>query len=452
MQRTREVLTVFLLALLPFHALLVTVGTKLIEGPGHAPLTVLALWKEALLGAILLIAFLEWCRKPQWKLDLLDWLILALLILSIAVTAITHGDFKLYLYGFKYDFVPLVAFLVLRRVPWSDACVSRLLKWILIVAGVVSVYGILSFYLPLEFFVWLGYSDLHSLYLADGPLAAFQQIGGSSIRRVQSTMSGPNQLGLWLLLPLSIALVRTRTLRHWGLMVGVFVLFTMFLTLSRSALLGAGVIVALILWERLPRQQFYKFVGGLFLASCVISLVSYFTIPEVAVRAASTRGHIKRPLEAVQTMVKHPLGLGLGTAGPASNRMSDTCVHLGEGADGSWAADRPELCVFVGDTQVQPRDRTCTCPLLPENWYLQLGVEMGILGFALFVLLVFLLLRRLLTQPLNGAKTPIAKCAALSFVGVSVAALFLHAWEDAALAYSVWIVLSMYFQREPHPN
>ena len=55
----RERLTIALIALLPLHALLVTVLTKVIAGAGHAPLPVLALWKEALLGIILLIALWE---------------------------------------------------------------------------------------------------------------------------------------------------------------------------------------------------------------------------------------------------------------------------------------------------------------------------------------------------------------------------------------------------------
>ena len=59
MQRLRESLTILLLGLLPFHAFLVTTGTNVIAGSGNAPLTMLALWKEALLGVILVLATLE---------------------------------------------------------------------------------------------------------------------------------------------------------------------------------------------------------------------------------------------------------------------------------------------------------------------------------------------------------------------------------------------------------
>ena len=54
MQRVREYLTLVLIGLLPFHAFLVTVFTKIIKGNGNAPLTLLALWKEMLIVIILL--------------------------------------------------------------------------------------------------------------------------------------------------------------------------------------------------------------------------------------------------------------------------------------------------------------------------------------------------------------------------------------------------------------
>jgi len=153
--------------------------------------------------------------------------------------------------------------------------------------------------------------------------------------------------------------------------------------------------------------------------------------PELMLRAASTRDHLIRPIEAVKTIAANPYGLGLGTAGPASNRVSDACVHLPEGADASWAADRPDLCVFVGSDQVQPKE-TCNCPVLPENWYLQLGVEMGVLGFALFFALILLLLYRVKSKPEVF----------LPLLGISIAALFLHAWEDSAVSYSVWMLVA----------
>jgi hypothetical protein len=130
-------------------------------------------------------------------------------------------------------------------------------------------------------------------------------------------------------------------------------------------------------------------------------------------------------------MMEHPFGTGLGSAGPASNAVTDTCVMLDAGADTSWAKDRTDLCVFVGGQQVQPMNDVCSCPVLTENWYLQWGVEMGFLGLVLSLLLFLFVFFKNVRSP-----------AALAFLGISVAGVFLHSFEDAAVAYSIWLLVA----------
>ena len=442
LQSLRQRLTLVLLGFLPFHALLVTVGTKMLMGPGHAPLLYLVLWKEILLGVILFIAIFEIYKQlaiGNWqlvrKLDSIDGLILALFILSIIVFYTQYNIRNTqYLYGFKYDFIPLFAFMILRRVSWSDQYKEVMLRLILVIAGIISIYGIFALYLSQEFFSILGYSDLHSLYLSDGPLAAFQQIGGTSIRRLQSTMSGPNQLGLWLLIPFSILVVQRKHLEVWKYIVGIFVLVAMFLTFSRSVWIAGVFIVCIALWKQLPRAVFFKMVMiggfGIFLFLIFLQLIS----PSILQRVSSTKEHIARPLEGIRIMIEYPFGLGLGSAGPASNRISDTCTYFAKNSDISWAENRKNVCVFVDGVQKQPLERVCDCPKLPENWYIQIGIEMGILGFILFILFISLVIFTLQSS----------LYALLPFIGISIAALFLHAWEDSAVAITLYLLMSAY--------
>ncbi len=425
MQRLREHLTLLLLGLLPFHAFLVTFGTKVLQGSGHAPMTSLSLWKESVLCFILALAAKEiLLNKAKWRLDFLDWLIASLLILSIVVTATTHSDWMLYAFGFKYDFVPLIAFAMLRRASWSARFQDSAYSVLLSVGTVVAALGIGSLMAPSAWFMKLGYSDLHSLYRPDAPLAAFQHIESLGVRRMQSTMSGPNQFGLWLLLPWSISLVRKRY------SAAVLIFTVILLSFSRSAWIASGVIFLIVLWRGFPRKVFYSAIGATFFAACIAFVTLYSFAPDILLRAGSNSEHIKRPLEAFHVIAANPFGLGLGTAGPASNRVSDTCVYLPPEADASWAADRPDLCVFVGGTQVQP-EGPCTCPTLPENWYLQIGVEMGVLGAAIFLAITIFVVMQFASVP------------QLAFVGISIAALFLHAWEDSAVAYTTWILLAL---------
>ncbi len=333
-------------------------------------------------------------------------------------------------------------------------------------AGVIiALYGIITFgyrfygnyvsILPDRFFTYLGYSDLHSLYVPGGPLAAFQQIGGSSIRRIQSTMSGPNQLGLWLLIPWSVgvaSIVRRRVFSFWFVVCSVIVIaIAMLLTFSRSAWIGAFVITVIACGSVLPKRVFWTAAGAASALVAIVAIAISLLMPQVFLRIASSRDHYLRPVEAIRTIIAHPLGLGLGSAGPASNRVSDACVMLDAGSDASWAKDRPDLCVFVGETKVQPMDRDCNCPFIPENWYLQIGVELGVIGFILYVLLIVLVLRKLrkADYELQNSVIRNPQFVFLFFVGISMAALFLHAWEDAAVAYTAWILIAVLLRSVP---
>ncbi len=442
LQRLRQSLALALIALLPFHALLVTLGTKLIKGPGNAPMSQLAIWKEGLLAAILLVAFFEWIKsKKKWKFDEIDLSIVLLIVLSIVVTNFTHSDWKLYLFGFKYDFVPLIAFFALRRVKWSDKFIKNAFSLIIGVGVLVAGYGIVAMFLPQAWFTLLGYSDLHSLYLPDAPLAAFQQIESIGIRRMQSVMSGPNQLGLWLLLPWSLAIYRLigdrLQVTGYRLQVTGLLGLALLLTFSRSAWIAAFVIFVIVLYQAKSKKAFKKSMTGIVGLIVVSAIVLVMVQPGVLLRLTSSSGHLTKPIEAWQVMTESKFGLGLGMAGPASNRVSDACVHLPEGSDASWASDRLDLCVFIGESQVQPSDRECKCPFLPENWYLQIGIELGIIGFALYLIMIFFVIRLLRN---NEKIKPIL----LAFIGVSIAALFLHAWEDSAVAYTIWVLISSF--------
>jgi len=447
MQRLREWLTLALIGLLPLHALGVTVLTKLIAGPGRAPLPALAFWKEVLLLIVLGMAFVEiavgWRRGSgvggrAWKFDVLDCLILVLVALGLIVS-FAHAPLptpSLFL-GIKYDLFPLVLFFVLRRADWSVAFKTKAMAVLLLVGALVSLYGILTFFLPIGFFTWLGYSDMHSLFLPDGPLAPFQLIGGSALHRIQSTMSGPNQLGIWLLLPLSVAsLAAYRKRSAMNIAFFVLILAALVLTFSRAAWIGAFVILATLAYlgqSRLVRRKMFVWGAPVVLVALVI-VASVF--PSVILRSASTRGHLDKPLAGIRAMVDDPLGRGLGSAGPATNRTSDACVELEKGSDATWAQAHPDLCVFVGGEQVQPVGRTCNCPFVTENWYLQIGVELGVIGFVLFVAFVVLLLRALRRNQESLAPF-------LAFLGVCVCALFLHAFEDSAVAYTAFILAAV---------
>jgi hypothetical protein len=455
--KVRHWLVLLLIAILPFHALLVTYGTKLIYGPGHSPVLFLALWKEALVVIILLLIFIElfFVDKKKiiqiirdgakWKfgLDKVTWCALGIILLAFVTELWTDVPNMQWAYGFKYTVFPLIVFLMCRQVSWDEDFLDKKIIPVLIsVSGVVALYGIVSFFLPQSFFSALGYSDAHSLYAPGSSLSAFQQISGTSIRRIQSVFAGPNQLGIWLVIAWSLLICSNRKRVACRLSLIALVAVALFLTFSRSAWIAAFVITIIAISLQLKGKA--KVITLSSIVGLVIACISiiYISAPELIDRSISNKHHFERTRDGVIAMVKNPLGHGLGTAGPASNKFSDACMHFESGADISWASDRSDLCLFVEGEQVQSTDRACICPVLPENWYVQVGYELGIVGFMMFVALVIFVIKRGQT-PLMKSKMCCNNIVILAFLGISIAALFLHAWEDSAVAYTLWILVGI---------
>jgi hypothetical protein len=188
---------------------------------------------------LIAIALVEVIKQEneKFKVDALDWCMLIAFVYA-GVQLVWHPLNLQVLLGFKYDLLPLLAFFFLRRVDWSDRFRESAKKILLVMGAIVAVYGLITLLVPMSFFTWLGYSDLHSLYVPHGSLAAFQQIGGTAIRRIQSTMSGPNQLGLWLLIPVSIvmeAVMKRKKVISGQWVVGSVMIAALLMTFSRAA-------------------------------------------------------------------------------------------------------------------------------------------------------------------------------------------------------------------------
>ncbi|HSH18546.1 MAG TPA: hypothetical protein VK978_04110, partial [Candidatus Saccharimonadales bacterium] len=113
---------------------------------------------------------------------------------------------------------------------------------------------------------------------------------------------------------------------------------------------------------------------------------------------SSNAGHVAAVRNGSADMVQAPLGSGTGTAGPAS--------------------------VY---NQAPAR--------IAENYYIQIGQEVGVLGLALFLAINVLVVRRL--WALRQSST-LAVVLLASFLGITIINLLMHAWTDDTLAYLWW--------------
>ncbi len=393
---------VALVALMPFHAFLsVWLGHLF----GHE--TIWQSWKELLLLVLAALGLALLRREPErwhsWR-NPITYATVAFAVVGLAVSLFHHQSRTVTAFGVKTDMEFLLA-LLLGLLVSDTALVRRLGRVITISSGAVIAFGLLQIYLlPTAWLAHFGYNaaTIQPFLRVDPAIPAI---------RILSTLGGPNQLGSFLILPLCLVGWRFITKPRWWqplyLAAGLIVLWH---TYSRSALLGAGVAAAVLLavrvrrsW-RLPLLLLAVLVAAVVLQAATVGLthnktLQYYVFHETVQSTginASTDEHALATQYGVKVVKHHPFGLGLGSAGPAS---------------------------FHSAT-----------PLIPENYYLQIAIETGVIGLLLFTAIELALGWRLARAPDPALAAPVLA----ALVGISVVNIFLQGWTDSSTALIFW--------------
>lgn len=395
-----------LVALMPFHAFLsVWLGTVF----GHR--TLIQSWKEVLL--IILGGLAVWlitCQPARLQ-RLRQPIIMAaagLAGLGLIITTITQPGLTATVFGLKTDF-EFIALFVLAVLVTSPTFTRRLI-WTVLAAGAgVVAFGLLQIYVwPPDFLVGFGYGlDTIQPYLLLDPV--------TESLRFPATLGGPNQLGAYLIIILALSLVAGWTRRRrWLLALAPAAGLVLVYTYSRAAWIGALIAVMLILFGLTPaRLRQWYVIGAAALALLALAATTWILSQnsdlenyilhdagqiETSV-PSSDELHAASLQEGLHAVLQHPLGHGLGTAGPAVFQ-----THAG--------------------------------PII-ENHYLQIGYEYGLAGLLLWLAVLALLARQLWQRATRTRSRP-ALALLCSLAGISVSALFLPIWTDSTLIFTFW--------------
>jgi hypothetical protein len=400
-----------ILLLVPFHAFLTVWVSSLI---GHY--TALRLWKEVLLvlctaGTIYLIATDHKIRSHTVTRRLV-WLVFTYMLVSVVwgVLALNQHDVTAKALG--YGLIVNLRFLAFFLVSWAAALrLGRLRtnwQWLVYWPAIaVVVFGLLQiFVLPNDFLRHFGYGA--------ATIPPVETINHNRhYVRFFSTLRGANPLGAYLVIPISLVSVwLLRGRRNWRQAVFLAAaLVVLFFTFSRSAWIGAGLalLTVLFLGRLSPRSQRL----GLAAAACVVLVGAGLAIglrhdmnfenfvlhtqTHSAVPTTSNQGHLTSLKNGLRDLSHHALGDGPGTAGPAS--------------------------VYNNHP-----------PRIAENYFIQVGQEVGWLGLLMFILInvgvgYLLFLRR---------DDPLALSLFASLIGITFINMLSHAWTDDTLAYVWW--------------
>lgn len=408
-----------------YASLLVTIFGLIVL---HAPLTVwlgtlfptqtilIKSWKELLLIPATLIAIYLVTKHKKWR-QLSGDLVFKAVIVYAAVHVITitflYTGLNSTLAGLGIDLRYILYFsLVYTLILLTPRYKGWLLKIGLIGALLVSGFALLQVtVLPRDILVHIGYEK-------NVTIAPFLTVDDNpDFVRINSTLRGPNPLGAYLVIVLSLLTafwlrgnhnVFRRPMGIVGVL-GVGGLVGLWASYSRSALLSALLaigLVAVLAYGKKFRTKHWTIlglvsvlvIGGLVIARDT-SFVSNVLLHENATTGAdisSNEGHVDSLVDGGTRLLSQPFGAGVGSTGSAS-------LYGGQG-------------------------------VIIENQYLFIAHEVGWLGLAIFVTIFSVILTRLYKRRDDW----LALGLFASGIGLGVIGLLLPVWADDTVSIIWW--------------
>jgi hypothetical protein len=384
-------------------------------------------WKEAVIAALVLAAIGEW-RSTRHRVDGLDVACIAYMLVV--------GFYYLFPHAFTYAGLPpvsgvarqlglredalfVLAFLSARHARLGADWAERATRPLLTVGAIVAALGIFEYLAPgtwshlvVNTFRVPAYNSQVLKSSGQVQVESFASAGGRSVLRIGSVLLNPIVLGPWLLVPLALGLERmARGIGRMATAISVALVgAALILTQTRSSVLG-GIIIVFLVALRAPersavrRTRFALVAGVLLLLAIPLSMgVGLTTRTSSAVSGTdqSTQGHLKSFTTGINDIIATPLGRGLGTA-PGAGTRTDAYGRV-----------------------------------TSENYYLQVGDELGVFALIPFVLLTGLMLRRLFRSQRAGPGGALSGAMWTSGVGLALGAFLLHVWAGFVVALTFW--------------
>ncbi len=396
MKKVKFCLAALIFLLAPFHAFFIT-WFRTLEPSGFLDFAVSA-WREI----ILLILF--FFAAPKIISTLLNsgalraffkkygFLVLFILF-PLVFLPFQFSNVTQWLWGIRFDIPLFLSFLIFLFLDFSEDEKKILFKIFLGTGFTVVLFGILhALFLPKDILVQFGYSLERDIWDVSNAAASCQPLEHTQkFCRAIATFGGPTRFGTYLLLLLGVSTftllkAKKSSSKYFLGILAVLAILNLLFTFSRSIWIGFffGIVAILFLIAK-TRTAPIPWVKIIVSLSAIILVFLFFTFDSLKIiflRASSTSEHFELFKTGAQAFFAHPFGMGLGTAGPASLRFER---------------------------------------FITENWYLQIALEMGFLGLAIFLAGLYQMLRSaFLSSP--GI--------AFALIGIAVAGLFTHSFEE----------------------
>ncbi|MEW6443392.1 MAG: O-antigen ligase family protein [bacterium] len=394
---------------------------------GYTVMFIAARWTEFLMLLSLLGRKLGGVRRILYSAPLLDFLILAYVLVGLVYLgkAVRGGNTFMGLWGLKDQFLFFTYYALVRFIPLGKEDLKRFLTISALIAAAIAAFGALQAqFLGDGFLRTLGYGiDIPGTgltYVDPSYKRTFP--GGISFIRAISILQDALSLGAYLMVFLLILqpFYFMPERKDWRLakrFLYFILLLGLFYTTTRSAWIGTAAGTLYLGWRGkrlLVTSSVFLLLGAVFLLLLLsfpggkqFLLGSFFQADE-----ASLTGHLSKYGWQFQTMLDNPLGLGLGMTGRVG-------IQFGSVLQGGFNT---------------------------ECWYLQVGTQMGVLGFALYVGITLETLRKLFLLGLRLRDPFLRDLADGVFAAYLACALFaisLNVWQCHLIPIFIHLFVGM---------
>lgn len=375
-------------------------------------------WKEILLVIATSMAVIIVSRRGLWK-QLWDDVILRLIALYAALylvlSVVLYKGLSATAAGLAIDLRYLLFFTLVYILMKVAPTYRWYIGWTCAFgAFVVVTFAAIQLFLPADTLKYLGYgAQTIEPYMTVDQNADFI--------RVNSTLRGPNPLGAYAVIVLTLATafslsnikrLNTPRIRYFVYWLAFASTVALWISYSRSALvaaIGAAVFVVIVkLAPKVSRRAWlltfvsiFALVGGLALArdTSFVSTVILHDNPDTGSSVTSNDDHVTSLNQGLARALAQPFGGGVGSTGSAS---------------------------LLGDNG-----------LIIENQYLFVAHESGWLGLGIFIVIFVLILQRLWQRKHDYMALGLfASGIGLAFIG-----LVLPVWADDTVAI-IWFGLA----------
>ena len=428
--------------LLPFHALLVTV----LKCRFGVNTDVLRFWKEFVVIGLLGASVYSVGKRYKWKFskffedNFIVWTSVTFAIVAFIYIFFPYFNPWLHAFlGYKYD----VFFIFCLIIGYSLISIRTYFDDIL-KALFTSIALIMMIFLPWYIFFDIsavtnifGYSSEVSTYIANQCISFSQNVEWE--HRFQWTFWWPIRFSVFLTVWLFVYvwfILDKKLGRKKNLFlivppaIGVFL--SVYFSYSKTSILGliVGIFVFFVFMRKYvygkdmseKQEKIIKFAP---LALIATALVLVLANKDLFTHLWSMINRLDNLQRAVGTFLYNPIGRGLWTAWPATQLHTESI----EWFTIKWAINSEAVYKF-----------------LPENWYVQIMVEMSYVGIFLFLWILFAMFYSLF-MIMKKRKDFFSVWMLVAFLTLCFMANFTHAFEETATSYLLFLMVWAYIAK-----